>query len=213
MKKFIPKLICFDLDNTLIKGRSWKNLNLALGVTLKENNSYYNAYKDGVLNYLEWRKRLEKLYKKRGLATKQRVLEAISNFSYNQGAKETVNYLRQKGYRLCILSGAISVLVERVANELKIPLWSTNNVFKFDRANRLKRFLCLGDEEDFKLKMLKKYCRTYKIGVTESLFVGDEENEIPIFQACKHGVTFRGLKVEKYAWKVIDILTDLKEII
>ena len=48
------KLVCFDLDNTLIAANSWERLNLALGITAEEDTAMYKQFKAGSLSYTDW---------------------------------------------------------------------------------------------------------------------------------------------------------------
>src|SRR3954468_15869726 len=47
------KLVCFDLDKTLIKQNSWYELNLGLGMTPEEDQALLDGYTQGKFSYEE----------------------------------------------------------------------------------------------------------------------------------------------------------------
>lgn len=84
------KLICFDLNKTLIKENTWLNLNTSMGITKQEDDEMHNNFKKGELTYKDWQKKLTNLYKKRGKATRRNILKAIMKYSYREGAKDLI---------------------------------------------------------------------------------------------------------------------------
>ena len=75
------KLICFDIDGTLIEGNSWYTLNTALGVTPKEDLELHKAYSTGLITYTDWLTTLETLYRKRGKTTPEQITTALSTYT------------------------------------------------------------------------------------------------------------------------------------
>ncbi len=206
------KLVCFDLNNTLIDENTWFELNVAMGVTPEEDNQFMRWYQEGVITYEEGQKLLERIYLSRGKAKKEIMLGAMK-YTYREGAQETVKYLLEKGYEVAILSGAIDLLVEKVAQELGIKYYAAHNQLDFDEQGNFKKIIFEGDDTDFKVKELKRFCEQINIKPNQCVFVGDDYNDRKVFDLTGRGVTFKGTNIEKNAWGVIDKLEDLKEIL
>lgn len=206
------KLVCFDLDKTLINQNSWYNLNLALGVTEEEDKKLFDEYYSGKLSYIEWTKRLLDIFLENKKASLETITKTLSNYSLDNKAREIVDYVKSKGYSVALISGSINILVELVANDLKIELASATNTFVFDENNNLKDIICLGDDKIAKLNVLEDYCQKLGIDLTECACVGDGDNDIELFLKTGHGITFKDSKIMGEAWKVINSLEDLKEI-
>ncbi|MBI2032371.1 MAG: HAD family phosphatase [Candidatus Levybacteria bacterium] len=203
------KLVCFDLNETLIEENTWKNLNLALGVSPEEDESILKDYEEGRTTYEEGQERLEKIYLKHGLATKNKILETVNQYKYRQGAKEIIRYLKKKGYHIALLSGSIDLLVEKVARELDVDLFGSNNSFVFDKDNKLIEIKTEGRDSTIKVKQLKEFIDKLKIFSREVVCVGDGLSDQELFDLTKHGVTFKGSRIKDKAWKTIDKLEDL----
>ena len=61
-----PELIVFDLNKTLIKENSWRDLNLAMGVTPAEDAELMELARRGKITDAEGQAELLKIYQQRG---------------------------------------------------------------------------------------------------------------------------------------------------
>lgn len=206
------KLICFDMDDTLIHQNSWYKLNLALGVTHEEDTQMYNAYATGELSYENWTKSLFALYQKHGKANKAYIKNILSDFIINPEAYEVINYLKGKGYNLAIISGSFDILVDLVANELGILNQKGNTSLIYDENGILIDIKTYGDEGSAKLRHLKQICENIGVSVTECACVGDGANDLEMFKATGYGVTFPDSPIKDSAWKTINSLKGLTKI-
>jgi len=206
------KLICFDLDQTLINHSSWKELGFALGISYEEDKRLYEEYKSGLVTYDEWNKKILNLYLKHKDANKEEITKIFSRYSYNKGAREAIKYLKNKGYVLVLISGSIDILVDMVAKDLGIKFSKSNNTFIFDNQNRIKDIISNGDDTYSKMFYLNDFCGKLKLNLQDCACVGDGANDIEMFRQTKHGITFKGSIIENEAWKVIESLEDLKNI-
>ena len=207
------KLICFDLDKTLITQNSWYELNLALGITHEEDQQLFKDYSLGKFSYTEWTKKILKLFVRNKDANLVTITKILSRYSFNGGAREIVKYLKSKGYHTALISGSVDILVDMVAKDLDIELAQAVNTFVFDESGRLKDILTLGDDEIAKLGILESFCKKLGINIKECVCIGDGDNDIELFEKSGRGITFKGSKIEKAAWKVIDNLVDLKDVL
>ncbi|MES2213872.1 MAG: HAD family phosphatase [Patescibacteria group bacterium] len=203
------KLICFDLDKTLITHNSWYELNLALGVTHEEDQQLFNDYKDGKISYEEWQQKLLKLLQRSDKANLEEITNVLSKYTFNEGARDAVNYAKSKGKEVALISGSINILVDLVAKDLGIELAEAANILVFNEENRLKDIVVVGDDKIAKLNFLESFCRKLGIELHECLCVGDGDNDIEMFRKTGRGVTFEDSKIKNEAWKVINGLRDL----
>lgn len=206
------KLICLDINQTLIEEDSWRQLNLALGLTREEDQEWLDLYRQGRLSYADWIEKLTDIYRERGRATFENVSRAVGEYSYKPGAREAIDYLKREGYKLALISGGMNVLVDKIANDLDIKDSRANSTFIFGKDGLLEKVRFVDDEPAAKLRHLEDFCRESDLNFAECAAVGDGANDAEIFRATGHGVTFRGSPIEKIAWRVIDRLEDLKKI-
>lgn len=206
------KLVCFDLDETLIKGRSWKTLNNGLGISDEDDRRWLYEYESGKISYERWNEILLERYLEQDNATRKGITEIFSHYELADGAREAVEYVRSKGYETALISGSIDIMVDLVAHDLGITYAKANNTFIFDDANRLTGIHTFGDDTIGKADHLESFCDKLGISMNECACIGDGENDIEMFRRTGHGITFRGSKIEHDAWKVIDSLKDIPTI-
>lgn len=206
------KLICFDLNETLIEENTWLNLNLAMGVTPEEDEEILRDFQTGVTTYEEGQNRLEEIYRTRGKANKDTVTKVAERYSFYDGAEEIVKYLKDKGYELALVSGSVDVLAKKVAQVLGIPRSAANNKFVFDENGKFLHIDALHEDADFKIEVVQEYCDELRIEPSQVAAVGDGINDIKLFEYTGNGITYRDRDIAKYAWKLIDKLEDLKHI-
>lgn len=207
------KLVCFDLDQTLINKNSWRELGVALGISAEEDRRLYNEYKAGKITYEEWNDLVLEQYLKHHDATRDGITKILSNYTLNTGAREAVNYLREKDYELVLISGGIDIIVSMVAKDLGITYAKANNTFLFDENDRLMAIHTPGDDLHEKANHLESFCELLDIKMTECACVADGDNDLEMFKRTKHGITFVGSPIEADAWRVIDSLQDIPQVL
>lgn len=207
------KLVCFDLNKTLIKENTWYDLNLAMGVTPEEDRKLLELYDSGRLDYVSWQKELESIYIQRNKAHRDEIIRIVSTYSYREGAKEIVRYLQEKGYEIVLLSGSIDIQVEQVAKELNIQYFAANNTFVFNEKGYVKNIVCYGDDREFKLQKLREVCKKLNIQTKECVCIGDGDNDVLIFDETLHGITFQNSIIKSKVWKRINTFDDIRSIL
>ena len=65
------KLICFDLNKTLIKENSWFRLNIDLGMTKEEDEILFKLWEEGTISYVEWQEIIGRIYVNRGMPSRE----------------------------------------------------------------------------------------------------------------------------------------------
>ena len=100
-----------------------------------------------------------------------------------------------------------------MAKKLNIDLKKANTSFVFDEDNNLVNIDSAGDEKTAKLKHLESFCNKLGIQVSECVCVGDGANDIEMFRATQHGITFEDSPIKEEAWKVVPDISGLKDIL
>ena len=207
------KLVCLDLDETLISDNSWLLLGLALGMTKERDQELYDQYAQGEITYDEWNGLVLREYLKHEDATREGINRIVSLYTLAPGAREAIGYLRERDYELVLISGSLDLFVSRVAHDLGITYYKANNTLVFDDSGRLTNIHTPGDDTEHKLIHLEAFCDLLDIGLTECACIADGANDIDMFRRTGKGITFRGSKIEKDAWKVIDSFYDIPTIL
>jgi len=117
------KLISFDINKTLIENNTWLELNLAMGMSKFEDEILMKWHKEGVIGYGEAQKIIERLYRAGGKATLVKIKEVVSRYTYKPFVRETIDYLKDKGYEIAIVSASMDVLAGILANDLGGKFW------------------------------------------------------------------------------------------
>ena len=201
-----PELIVFDLNKTLIKENSWRDLNLAMGVTPAEDAKLMEQARRGEITDTEGQAELLKIYQQRGDVSRPNVEKILWRYTYMPYARDVVGELRKRGYNLAIVSGAMDILVQHVAAELQIPWWRSSNRFIFDENDQLIQIQSPEKDTSDKLRQLQQLVGELSITLADWMVVGDGANDAALFQATGNGVTFTdSLIVNDARWVVNDL--------
>ncbi|OGY61125.1 MAG: hypothetical protein A3I33_01415 [Candidatus Colwellbacteria bacterium RIFCSPLOWO2_02_FULL_45_11] len=210
------KAVIFDLDGTLASLLSWNRITEGLGVSLKKHRDLYHELTDGSLSQEEADKALFDLWVSGGKATKENFLSIFREMPLRSGAKDTVSYLVNKGYKLCIITGAVNLYARYSADTLGIERWFANAEVAFDN-NALTHFKSDMRQDEKKLEQFKQYLEEENLEAKDCVPVGDSWNDHKIFEATGNGIAIKSgyedPELEKIAWKVINELPELKDIL
>lgn len=209
------RLVCFDLDHTLITHNSWLQLNLAMGMTEEEDAELYNAYVGGNLSYEEWMEQLSKFYRERGNATQQNIEKVLRRYEFNDGAEEIILYLQNKGYKIAVLTGSFHRLAKDVAEKLHLDAFKGNSQLIFSSDGIFEKIQAEGDEIQNKPNHLKEICEQLGVGIEECICVGDGINDVELFKIVPRGIAFTDAPeaLKNLAWKTVDSLSEIKELL
>ena len=213
MNKF--KLACFDVDGTLVNGISWLLLTEGLDCSTQSHIDIFYRAKRGEISFLEGERMLTKIYQESGNATKEFIKKVFSRSEPKPEDKELISYLKKKGYKVYLISGAIDICVEKIAKKLKVDGFYANSSLGFDKEGVLSKIYYRDNQGEIKVEQLRELIEKLRIKMGEVVFVGDSENDIEIFKKTGHGVAVNssseGLK--SVAWKNISSLEQIKDIL
>ena len=210
------KLICFDVDGTLIDNVtfSWQVFHDYFQTDKHRREDARNAFFNGKISYLQWAEHDINLWKEKK-ATKEDFLQAIKHLKLMEGALETLNELKRRGLKLAIISGSLNIILEKL-----MPNYNDffDDVFLsriyFDEKGNIAKVEATEFDMDAKALALKKIAEREKISLKECVFVGDYLNDIKIIQEAGLGIAFncKHDELKKSADLVIE-KKDLREIL
>lgn len=208
--------VFFDCDGVLIFGNPFERLNVAVGISAEQDQAWFAEYYEGKLTYQQWTENLEACYRQAHL-TKGRFEEImdVSKYALNDEAVELLSHLHSKNVKTAIISSGIDYYVSRVAEMLEIPHWKCNAIFHFDKQGNFKRMENIAEDPQAKVIQLRELCQQLDLNPEQVIYVGDSANDLMAFETTKHGLLYRteNPEYERKAWKKIDSLLEIKEII
>jgi len=210
------KLVAFDVDGTLIKSDLWVRVNQLFGVSQEKDQELLTRYISGNITYHEWFALLRDLWRQSG-RTKSELQAILHEFEFTPHAEELVGYLKGK-YHLALVSSGFDLYVSEVAQRLDISHVYFLSKFVFDEEERFSSIEFEVDltEVEAKVFALKDLQKRYKLEPHEIAFVGDSKNDIGAFEYTGKGILFGEGTTESLrqsAWKQVDSLNDIKEIL
>lgn len=133
---------------------------------------------------------LEKIQLMKGLPY-QKILEQMKkSVCYFKGVKETIQNLKNDGWKVIVLSGGFNPMLETAKNDLGFDTYFGND-FDVDLDGNLTGFVrgpCM--HQDSKGEFITKMIQMLGISKTQCVGVGDARNDISMFQSVGFSVAF-----------------------
>ncbi len=210
------KLVCFDVDGTLIDNVkfSWQVFHDYFQTDKNKREGAKNSFLNGEMSYLEWAEHDIGMWKEKN-AKKEDFFKAIEHLSLMNGALETLQELKKNGLKLAIISGSLNVVLEKF-----IPDYNDffNDIFLsriyFDKRGNITKIEATEFDMEKKAEALKQIAEREKISLKECVFIGDYLNDMKIIQEAGLGIAFNcGHDKLKQAADVVIEKKDLREIL
>ncbi len=178
-------LLALDLDGVLIEDdSSWGRYHELLG-TSKERQRNMALFLSGRIDYERWARMDAGLWKGKDASAVQRFLSELRT---REGASQLVSQAHSLGAATMIISTGISAVAERAAGMLGIGMVESNDVEIANGTITGRVRVRCGFEE--KGLILRRAARKLGIPIAHCACVGNDENDVPMFEAVPFSVAF-----------------------
>ena len=171
------KVVFFDCDGTLTKTTSsWEYLHRRLNLWTKNADTYQALFREGKIDYNEFCRRDALLW--RGLPVSM-VYQLISEIGYQENAAEVVDILRKSGIFTVIISSGLSLLVNRVKEDLSVDMAYSNELVS--QAGLLTGDIKINVEYNLKGPLVREILGILGLQREEASAVGDGDGDGGMF--------------------------------
>ena len=186
MYRRMRRLICFDMDSTLIQAECIDELAERAGVGA-EVRAITEAAMRGEIEFKESFTRRVALLK--GLDA--RVMEEIAEqLPLTEGVERLMSVLKRYGYKIAVLSGGFTFFGEHLARRFGIDYVYANQL-EIDENNRLTgRFVGEIVDGRRKAELLRLIAQVEKVDLEQTIAVGDGANDLPMLSTAGLGIAF-----------------------
>ncbi|MFN8547266.1 MAG: HAD family phosphatase [Candidatus Eisenbacteria bacterium] len=172
-------LIAFDVDGTLVESPSgqviWELLNHRFTGDPEVGEQRYRAFLAGEIDYAKWVALDVGGWVEAG-ATRAHVLEEVRKLRPIDGAHQTLEALRARGYHLAVISGTLDVVIEEHFPEHPFQAVFTNRL-EFDAQDRLVGWTATPYDQEGKAHALELLAERNGLPLSRCAFVGDHQND------------------------------------
>ena len=217
------KLICFDLDGTIIDETIfiWQTLHDALGSDKKKRKQYAEDFVNKKITYRQWAEHDLELWREVG-ATRTSMMKATDKLRLMHGALETLNELKrlkekakEEGncLKLAIISGSLNIALEKVLPNYKDyfdDVYINHLIFDGKDGENLAGIRSTTFDFENKADALKEIAARENISLSECVFVGDHDNDIQVAEIAGLSIAFN-CRSERLA-QIADIVIEKKDL-
>lgn len=186
MFRRMRRLICFDMDSTLIQTECIDELAMRAGVGEKVKAITERAMR-GEIDFKEsFRQRVELL---KGLDASV-MREIAENMPVTEGAERLMSVLKRYGYKIAILSGGFTYFGQYLQQKFNIDYMYANELEIGEDGKLTGRYI--GDIVDGqrKAELLKLIAQVEKVDLAQTIAVGDGANDLPMISTAGLGIAF-----------------------
>jgi len=186
------ELIAFDVDGTLVEHPQgkviWELLNRRFAGDESINVSRYLDFKAGRITYDRW-VQLDVEGWIAGGACRGEILDVVRGLNLIDGAAEVLHRLRDRGYRLAVISGTLDIVLDELFPEHPFEQVYTN-ALEFDGSDILCGWKATRYDMDGKARALEHLAATYGLPLARCAFVGDNINDLHVAEIAGFAVAF-----------------------
>lgn len=186
MYRRMRRLICFDMDSTLIQAECIDELARRHGVYDKVAAITERAMR-GEIDFKESFTERVALLKGLDVSVMKDIAE---NLPITEGADRLMSVLKTCGYKIAILSGGFTFFGEYLRSKYGIDYLYANELEIGEDGKLTGRYV--GDVVDGRRKadLLKLIAQTEKVNIAQTIAVGDGANDLPMLLEAGLGIAF-----------------------
>ena len=186
MYRRMRRLICFDMDSTLIETEVIDELAIRAGVG-DEVKAITESAMRGEIDFTESFRRRCALLKGLDVSVMQEIAE---NLPITEGADRLMRVLKKVGFKIAILSGGFTYFGNYLKQKFGIDYVYANELEVID-GKLTGRYL--GEVVDGKRKaeLLRLIAQVENVDIRQTVAVGDGANDLPMISIAGLGIAFR----------------------
>ena len=186
MYRRMRRLICFDMDSTLIQTECIDELAARAGVGDKVKAITERAMR-GEIDFKESFTQRVALLKGLDASVMQDIAE---HMPITEGADRLMSVLKRCGYKIAILSGGFTFFGEQLRRRYGIDYVYANELEIDENGKLTGRYV--GDIVDGKRKaeLLKLIAQVEQVNLAQTIAVGDGANDLPMIAEAGLGIAF-----------------------
>ena len=186
MYRRMRRLICFDMDSTLIQTECIDELAARAGVGDKVKAITERAMRGGIDFKESFTERVA-LLKGLDVSVMQDIAE---HMPITEGADRLMSVLKRCGYKIAILSGGFTFFGEQLRRRYGIDYVYANELEIDENGKLTGRYV--GDIVDGKRKaeLLKLIAQVEQVNLAQTIAVGDGANDLPMIAEAGLGIAF-----------------------
>jgi HAD superfamily phosphoserine phosphatase-like hydrolase len=189
-----PRVAVLDICGTLAPEDSWLALTRDMGGSVDRHLEIFHDYREGRITYEQSKTQLIGLWRATGKANQTAMREIFASWPIDPAATPLIGKLRAKGYLPLIITGAVDLYAEVVAERLEVADWFANTPLVFDAAGRLETYHYDLDQSGKKVRQLSEFCVAHGYRIADAIVFGDGPNDLGLFEATGHGIWLETLK-------------------
>ena len=186
MFRRMRRLICFDMDSTLIQTECIDELAERAGVGDKVKAITERAMR-GEIDFKESFTERVALLKGLDVSVMQEIAE---NLPITEGVERLMTILKRCGYKIAILSGGFTFFGEYLQRKFGIDYVYANELEIDDDGKLTGRYVGEIVDGHRKAELLKLIAQVEKVNLAPTIAVGDGANDLPMISQAGLGIAF-----------------------
>ena len=186
MYRRMRRLICFDMDSTLIQTECIDELAMCAGVGDKVKAITESAMR-GEIDFRESFKQRVALLKGLDVTVMKDIAE---NMPITEGVDRLMSVLKRCGYKIAILSGGFTYFGEFLQRKYGIDYVYANELEVDDNGKLTGNYVGEIVDGHRKAELLKLIARVEKVNLAQTIAVGDGANDLPMISEAGLGIAF-----------------------
>ena len=186
MFRRMRRLICFDMDSTLIQTECIDELAMRAGVGNKVKEITERAMR-GEIDFKESFKERVALLKGLDVSVMKDIAE---NLPITEGVDRLMEVLKRYGYKIAILSGGFTYFGEYLQRKYGIDYMYANELEVDENGKLTGNYVGEIVDGHRKAELLKLIAQVEKVNLAQTIAVGDGANDLPMISEAGLGIAF-----------------------